>query len=247
MNTAFHVIIPARYASMRLPKKLLLDLGGMSVLERTYRQALASGAQSVTIATEHPAIEAAAQAFGASVIMTSDRHQSGTERAAEAVKLLGFAEDTLVVNLQGDEPFMPAEYVHAVAEQLAQSDAPVTTLISPIRSYNDFISPSIVKVMVNAQQHAQLFSRSPIPFCRDNPQHFEGSFRHFGIYAYRAGFLAQYTALSPSPYESIESLEQLRVLWHGHAIAVREVERAFGLEINTQEELDEARLLIEQS
>lgn len=245
MSNPFHVIIPARYASVRLPKKLLLDLGGCAVLERTYRQALGATPASITIATEHEEIREVAEGFGATVMMTCPSHESGTSRAAEVVEKLGLPDDAIVVNLQGDEPFMPSDYIRHVAKLLEASTAPMGTLVSPVRTLEAFHNPSIVKVVLNAAQEALYFSRSPIPFCRDNPAHFEGALRHFGIYAYRAWFLAHYPKLSPSPFEQVESLEQLRALWHGYRIAVGEVERAVGLEINTQEELEEARALIQ--
>ncbi|OGV28405.1 MAG: hypothetical protein A3F18_08655 [Legionellales bacterium RIFCSPHIGHO2_12_FULL_37_14] len=241
----FHVIIPARFASKRLKNKLLQDLGGISILERTYQRAVLAKPLSITIATESEVIKDLALSFGANVMLTSGEHNSGTARICEVVERLDFPPDTIVVNLQADEPFMPSDFITKVAAKLDSSSAEVATLVAPVKTLADFLSPSIVKVVLSAQDEALYFSRSPIPYCRDNPTYFQNSWRHFGIYAYRASFLRQFPNLTPSFIEDIESLEQLRVIWHGYKIAVAKVEDRIGLEINTQEELDEARSLLE--
>lgn len=241
---SFHVIIPARFDSKRLKHKLLLDLGGVSILERTYQRACAAKPLSITIATDSEKIKTIATDFGADVMLTSCDHESGTSRCAEVVERLDFTPNDIVVNLQGDEPFMPSEFIGKVAATLSASDAAVATVISPVKTLEAFLNPAIVKVVLNARAEAAFFSRSPIPYCRDNPGNYKDAWRHFGIYAYRAGFLRQYTNLEESPYENIESLEQLRILWHGFKITTVEVNDRIGFEINTQAELDEARLLL---
>lgn len=243
---SFHIVIPARFDSKRLRHKLLLDLGGLSILERTYQKACEANPLSITIATDSEKIKEIATNFGATVMLTSGEHESGTSRCSEVVERLGLKPNDVVVNLQGDEPFMPPEFIIKVAATLnaLSEDIAVATVISHIKTLEAFLNPAIVKVILNAHSEAVFFSRSSIPYCRDNPEDYSGAWRHFGIYAYRAHFLRQYTNLAASPYESLESLEQLRILWHGFKIATVVVKDRVGLEINTQAELDEARLLL---
>jgi 3-deoxy-manno-octulosonate cytidylyltransferase (CMP-KDO synthetase) len=227
--TAFKVVIPARYASQRLPGKPLLDIAGKPMIRHVFERAQASGAQEIVVATDDARIERAAADFGASVCMTSSDHASGTDRIAEVVRRLGWPDDTVVVNLQGDEPLMPPGLLAQVAETLtAHPDAGMATLAVPLDSPEQLFDTNAVKVVSDRNGYALYFSRATIPWKRDlfaaggEPQAawLEGVYRHLGIYAYRAGFLAGYADLPVSPIERMESLEQLRVLWNGGRIAV---------------------------
>ena len=241
MTTPFHVIIPARFASTRLPGKLLMDLEGKSILERVYTQALKSGALSVTIATDSDDIYQRALSFGAKVLMTSSTHQSGTDRIAEVVRLGGFEPDAVIVNVQGDEPLIAPELIRQVAKGLVDSHAPASTLCWPVASQAELFNPNIVKVVRNCRKEALYFSRSPIPLHRDSPSAIEHCFRHIGLYAYRAAFLLDMTKLKVSPIEGIEMLEQLRVLWAGFAIYVDDACVRPLQDINTADDLERAR------
>ncbi len=221
---AFVVVIPARYASSRLPGKPLADIAGKPMIQWVWQQAMQSGASQVVIATDDERVEQAALEFGATVIMTSANHNSGTERLAEVVKKLQLAPETVVVNVQGDEPFIPPAIIGQVAVNLAaQSKARMATLAVPLRSIAEIANPNVVKVVTDQQGYALYFSRSGIPFDRDQAfraslaQHYR---RHIGIYAYRAGFIQDYISWPVSTLEQIECLEQLRVLWQGEAIHV---------------------------
>lgn len=220
----FVVVIPARFASSRLPGKPLADIAGKPMIEWVWRQAMQSGASQVIIATDHEAVKTAAEAFGATVLLTSAQHNSGTERLAEVVRTLQLPADTVVVNVQGDEPFVPPQIIRQVADNLAQQNkARMATLAVPILHFADINNPNVVKVVTDQAGYALYFSRSAIPFDRD--QQFQHEFsthyrRHIGIYAYRAGFILDYVAWPASTLEHIECLEQLRVLWHGEAIHV---------------------------
>lgn len=236
----FHVIIPARYHSSRLPGKLLMDLAGQTVLERVYRQALKAHPSTVTIATDHHLIQEAAEAFGARVVMTSADHPHGTARIAELVLKDAYPKDAIIVNLQGDEPFMPAALIHQVAMLLSSADAPVATLVWPIADLQSLLNPSVVKVAMDRYHHALYFSRSRIPANRDAPSSLEGAWAHIGIYAYRAGFLLELVKEPPCRLEEIECLEQLRVLWLGHRIKVQEALDKPGQDINTLEDFERA-------
>lgn len=235
-----HVIIPARYASTRLPGKPLLDIAGKPMIRHVVEGARASGAESVTVATDDERIQVACASFGAAVVMTSAGHGSGTERLAEAIQKLGIGPGEIVVNLQGDEPLMPAALVRRVAEALAaRPGAVAATVATPIRDGAELRSPNVVKVVFDAGGYALYFSRAPIPFpCNGGlpPAH-----RHLGLYAYRAGYVAKYVALAPSPYERAERLEQLRVLWHGGRIAVHVTDQAPPAGVDTPEDLERVR------
>ncbi len=235
-----HVIIPARYASTRLPGKPLLDIGGMPMVQHVYERAREAGAQSVTIATDDARIRAACEKFGARVVMTSAAHGSGTERLAEAIQKLGLQPDEIVVNVQGDEPLMPPALIRHTANTLAaHTEAVVATACVPIDADAELRNPNVVKVVFDANGYALYFSRAPIPFPRDGglpPAH-----RHIGIYAYRAGYVAKYVALAPSPYEQAEQLEQLRVLWHGGRIAVHVTDQAPPAGVDSPEDLERVR------
>lgn len=226
--SGFKVVIPARYASSRLPGKPLRELAGKPMVEHVYRRACESGAQQVVIATDDARIEAVARGFGAAVEMTNPEHPSGTDRLAEVVERLGWADDSIVVNLQGDEPLMPPVLLRQVADNLAaHTQAAIATLCTPIAEAAEFFDPNVVKVVSDATGFALYFSRAPIPWSRDafalSREQLPAGVahrRHLGLYAYRASFLRAWRALAPAPLEGIEMLEQLRALWHGYRIHV---------------------------
>jgi 3-deoxy-manno-octulosonate cytidylyltransferase (CMP-KDO synthetase) len=240
----FHIIIPARYHSSRLPGKLLMDLNGMSVIERVYHQAQKSHAATVTIATDHKAIYRAAVAFGANVIMTSPLHETGTDRLAEAVEQLNLSEESIIVNVQGDEPLIAPALIQQVAHSLTKTTAPMATLCWPIENEAMFVSPNVVKVVRDNQDHALYFSRSSIPANRNDIGSTQHVFRHIGLYAYRAAFLCEIVKSPVCVLEEIEALEQLRVLWAGYKIKVEEACVRPLQDINTLEDLVSAQALL---
>lgn len=246
-KTEFLVVIPARYASSRLPGKPLADIAGQSMIERVYSQAIKSGAQRVVIATDDARVKQACEGFGAEVCMTSPAHNSGTERLAEVVSLLDLADDTVVVNVQGDEPFIPPTIIRQVAQNLAsQSKARMATLSVPIEHSDEIQNPNVVKVQSDKHGYALYFSRSVIPFDRDKAfttQLADIYRRHIGIYAYRAGFIKEYVRWPASQLEQIECLEQLRVLWQGEAIHVATALEVPAVGVDTPEDLERARLV----
>ncbi|MBI3576228.1 MAG: 3-deoxy-manno-octulosonate cytidylyltransferase [Gammaproteobacteria bacterium] len=236
-----HVIIPARYASTRLPGKPLLDIAGKPMIQHVYERACESGASSVTVATDDARIRAACEKFGAKVVMTSVTHRSGTERLVEAIRQLGLSPDQIVVNVQGDEPLMPPAVIRRTAETLAaHAGAVVATVCCPIRDDAEFRNPNVVKVVSDVRGYALYFSRAPIPYPRDGGRS-PAAHRHIGLYAYRAGYVAQYVRLAPSPYEQAEQLEQLRVLWHGGRIAVHVTDQAPPAGVDSPEDLERVR------
>lgn len=249
---SFRVLIPARYASTRLPGKPLLDIGGKPMLQRVYEQALASGAASVVIATDDARIEAAARGFGAEVCMTAAEHSSGSERLAEAVTLLGYGDDEIVVNLQGDEPLMPPALLRQVADNLAaHARAEVATLCTRIHTAAELFDPHAVKVVMDSEGMALYFSRAVIPWDRDafavTTEELPAQalhYRHLGLYAYRVGFLKRYVNLAPCVLERMEVLEQLRVLWHGAGIHVAEAVVAPAPGVDTAADLERVRRVI---
>jgi 3-deoxy-manno-octulosonate cytidylyltransferase (CMP-KDO synthetase) len=226
---SFKVVIPARYASTRLPAKPLLDLGGKPMVVRVAERAALSGAEEVWVATDHAEVQAVATAHGLSVVLTRADHPSGTDRLAEVVEQRGWDDQTIVVNVQGDEPLIDPVLITQTARQLAECGADIATVAHLIDDVADFFNPNIVKLVCKANGDALYFSRAPIPYARD---HFAGAagkeilpsglpaYRHIGLYAYRAGFLRAYARLTPSPLEGFEALEQLRALWHGFRISV---------------------------
>jgi 3-deoxy-manno-octulosonate cytidylyltransferase (CMP-KDO synthetase) len=257
---SFVVIIPARYASTRLPGKLLLDVAGKPLIQRTYEQAVQSQAQRVIIATDDERIQSVAQSFRADVCMTSDQHRSGTERLAEVCRKEQFADDTIVVNLQGDEPLVPPLLLDQVANNLAHyTQASMATLCVRIHDIDEVLNPHAVKAVFDKSGYALYFSRAPIPWDRDDfPDavneftdhkdrlnlHRVDYYRHIGLYAYRVRFIQQYLALEPSPLEQVEALEQLRVLYHGHKIHIEAASVEPGLGVDTQEDLETVIALI---
>ena len=250
--TRFVVIVPARLASTRLPRKPLADIGGVPMVVRVARAAAASGADRVAVAADSPEIVDACSAHGVEALLTRADHASGTDRLAEAVEHLGLADDALVVNVQGDEPLMPAAVVRRVAEALAErTDCAIATACHPLHDAAEFFSPNVVKVVTDANGRALYFSRAPIPWSRDAfaadrdrlPPGLPAR-RHVGLYAYRAGFLRRFPRLPPAPLEQHESLEQLRALAHGFGIAVIELPEALPPGVDTPEDLERVRALL---
>jgi len=242
---AFHVAIPARFGSTRLPGKPLRDIDGRPMIELVHQQAVASGAQSVVIATDDQRIQSIAEGFGAQVVMTRADHLSGTDRIAEVAARLGWPDDAIVVNLQGDEPHMPPALLGQVARALASHPpAGIATLCTRLRGVSDITNPNVVKVVCDSRGYALYFSRAAIPWNRDDFAHdpiSEESValarRHLGLYAYRASVLRSYPPLEPSPLERLEHLEQLRALWHGIGIVVEEASSVPPPGIDTEEDL----------
>lgn len=221
--TAFVVVIPARYASTRLPGKPLREIAGRPMIEHVYRRGAESGAREVIVATDDARIAEAVEAFGGKVCMTSDRHRSGSERIAEVCEQLEWPDDTVVVNLQGDEPTMPPALIDQCATLLEESSADLATLASPLLSDEDFGNPNVVKVILDNEGFAIYFSRATIPYPRNASRLAEAraaALHHHGIYAYRCGVLRRLVASEPSAIEVAEHLEQLRALSLGMTIKV---------------------------
>ena len=249
----FRVVIPARYASSRLPGKPLADIAGQPMVLRVLERALQAGAESVVVATDDIRVQQAVEAAGYQALMTSPDHQSGTERLVEVAETLGWPDGTLVVNVQGDEPLIDPELIREAARQLIlHEDAVMATLAHPIHDHADFINPNVVKVVADEAGYAVYFSRAPIPWPRDAftaqaaMPHELGALRHIGLYAYRAGFLRTYSSLAASPLERYEMLEQLRVIWHGHRISLGVTPIAPAPGVDTPEDLERVRRLFAQ-
>jgi 3-deoxy-manno-octulosonate cytidylyltransferase (CMP-KDO synthetase) len=251
--TNFDIIIPARYASTRLPGKPLRDVAGKTLIERVYECALQSQASNVYIATDDKAILRVAQEFGAQVVMTSASHDSGTDRLAEVVDRLGIDDDRIVVNLQGDEPLVPSQLIIQVVEAL-ESDptTAVSTVCKDIRNQHDYCDPSVVKVVLNKNGYALYFSRAPLPWARDNidesgwPIKPTSTFHHVGLYAYRAGYLRRFSAQNPCELETTEKLEQLRALWNDEKIRVVKASCLPGPGVDTLDDLEHVIRIFEQ-
>jgi 3-deoxy-manno-octulosonate cytidylyltransferase (CMP-KDO synthetase) len=253
----FVALIPARMASTRLPDKPLADIDGEPMVLHVARQARAAGARLVAVATDSLRVADVVGASGVQVLMTRSDHPSGTDRLAEAANQLGLDDDEIVVNVQGDEPQIPPALVAAVAALLRErTDCAIATAAHPVDSATDWMSPDVVKVVVDAAGRALYFSRAPIPFARDAlagfPQRVPATVpaalaaqravqRHIGLYAYRVSFLRAFHGLAPSPIESIEALEQLRALWHGHRIAVLSTDEAPPSGVDTPADLERVR------
>jgi 3-deoxy-manno-octulosonate cytidylyltransferase (CMP-KDO synthetase) len=236
------IVIPARYASTRLPGKPLADIAGKPLIQHVHERARESGAGTIVIATDDERIRKAAESFGARVCMTRAEHRSGTERLAEVIAMLAIPPDEIVVNLQGDEPQMPPALIQQTAGALARhADAVVATACTPLLDEAELRNPNMVKVVFDCRGYALYFSRAPIPFPRDGG--LPPAYRHIGLYAYRAGYVANYVRLEPSPHELAEQLEQLRVLWHGGRIAVHVTDQAPPAGVDTPEDLDRVRKL----
>jgi 3-deoxy-manno-octulosonate cytidylyltransferase (CMP-KDO synthetase) len=250
---SFTAIIPARFASSRLSGKALADIGGKPMVVRVADRVRESGAREVYVATDHGDIAAAVQRHGHQAVMTRGDHATGTDRIAEVVERLGLAADSLVVNVQGDEPMIEPGLIRAVAALLADTpEAAMSTACHPIRDMGELFNPNVVKVVLDQAGLARYFSRAPVPWARDAfaasarglPQGFP-CYRHIGIYAYRADFLRAYPQLERSPLEEFEALEQLRALWHGYAIAVAVRQDAPLPGVDTPEDLERVRALFD--
>ena len=243
----YHVVIPARYASTRLPAKALAEINGKPMVYWVWRLAMQSKALSVTVATDDERIRTALSPHGVDVAMTDPDHPSGTDRLAEVARAKAWAADTVVVNLQGDEPLMPVVNLDQVANLLlAHPNASISTLCESISSYATFVDPSVVKVVSDSSGRAQYFSRAAIPFERDC----DGTSvptearRHFGLYAYRVGFLQKFSSGSVAPYERLESLEQLRALHSGDEIRIADAQKTVPAGVDTEADLETVRAIM---
>jgi 3-deoxy-manno-octulosonate cytidylyltransferase (CMP-KDO synthetase) len=243
----FHVIIPARFAASRLPGKPLLMIGDRPLIQWVWQCARASRATSVIVATDDVRIFDSARGFGADCLMTSPQHASGTDRIAEVVRAKGFAADDIVVNLQGDEPMMPAAVINEVADALnARPHVDIATAVAPIQSLGEFLDASCVKALRARDGQALYFSRAAVPWPRDSvaagrPMRFAGAWRHVGIYAYRVRSLLQFASWPPTPLEETERLEQLRALEHGMRIHLVTLSEAPPAGVDTPEDLERVR------
>ncbi|ARN75838.1 3-deoxy-manno-octulosonate cytidylyltransferase [Oceanicoccus sagamiensis] len=252
---SFSVVIPSRYGSSRLPGKPLADIAGKTMVQRVYEQAQQSQAASVIIATDDQRIISAAEGFNAEVIMTSAEHESGTDRLQEVVASLALPDDHIVVNVQGDEPLIPASVINQVASDLQNNpQAGIATLVEKIDDIDTVFNPNAVKVTIDKQGKALYFSRAPMPWSRDS---FDGSndqlpegvnyYRHIGIYAYRVSFLHQFVQWPASSLEVTEKLEQLRALENGVTIMASEACEAIPAGIDTEQDLQAIRALFDQA
>lgn len=241
----FHIVIPARLGSTRLPNKALADIGGRPMLWHVCQRALSCDAASVTVATDDQRIADALRDSAVQTVMTSREHRSGTDRLAEVVNHYRWSDDTIVVNLQGDEPQMPPANLQQVASLLHEhTHADISTLWAPITDESEFMDPAVVKIVVSHDQRALYFSRAPIPYPRDTTLT-DGAVtdarRHIGLYAYRAGFLRRFSALPPSSLERLESLEQLRALDAGSIIVAARAASPVPAGVDTPADLDRVR------
>lgn len=253
MSTAFSVVIPARFASSRLPGKPLQAIAGKPMIQHVWEQACQSAAQQVVVATDDARIVEACRAFGAEVLLTKSEHNSGTDRLAEVAGQLGLASNAIVVNVQGDEPLIPPAIIDQVAANLAaHPEAAIATLAEPIVDAETLFNPNVVKVVSDLNGLALTFSRAPLPWARDDFASGRERLpagvpyrRHIGIYAYRAGFLHDFVAWGPCWLENTECLEQLRALWHGVRIHVDDALQAPPAGVDTPEDLERVRRLLE--
>lgn len=251
----YHIVIPARYASTRLPGKPLLDIAGKPLIQHVYEKALASGAQSVAIATDDKRIVDACKEFKADAYMTSALHVSGTDRVCELVSRLGYADDDIIINLQGDEPMLSPLLIKQLANvMLKQPDLDSATIATNIKSTEEIFNPNTVKVVSDKNNMARYFSRAAIPwnraeFANDkvvlSELELEAYKKHIGIYAYRVKLLREYFELDEAPTEKLEQLEQLRLLWHGYKMHVVVVETASALGVDTFDDLVMVRKILE--
>ena len=252
--TEFNVIIPARYASTRLPGKMLLDVGGKPMVQHAYERAKESGATRIVIAVDDDRVADACEKFGATVCMTAATHQTGTERISEVVVEMGFDEEDIIIGLQADEPLIPPQLISTLANNLIdQPQIKMATLATPLKNAEELFNPNVVKVQLNYRHYAMTFTRAPIPWDRDqfsktkNPADIklaDAYYRHIGLYAYRAGFLETYMALPTNLNETLESLEQLRVLYNGYKIHVGVTDTAIPPGVDTKEDLERVRELL---
>ncbi len=248
---AFSIIIPARYNSSRLPGKALVDIAGKPMVQHVYERAIESKPDQVIIATDDERIEKVAKNFGADVCMTSSEHPSGTDRLAEVINQRDFADNEIIINVQGDEPCLPAALIKQVADDLSEHpQADMATLYREISDSDEIFDPNAVKVLLDKEGYALYFSRAPIPWLRDHfntetplPNQLPHK-RHIGLYGYRAHFLKAYSKLAVSELEQHESLEQLRVLYHGKRIHLTAAKIDPGHGVDTQQDLEKVRALI---
>ena len=249
----FSVIIPARFASSRLPGKPLADIAGKPMIQHVFEKARQSGASRVIIATDNKNVAQVAKDFGAEVCMTAEHHNSGTERLAEVVEKLAIADDEIIVNIQGDEPLIPPRIVRQVAENLANFKVNMASLAVKIQEPQELFNPNVVKVLTDKNGYVLYFSRSAIPYDRDQFMNLQEPakvqladvyWRHIGIYAYRAGFIKQYVQWAPTELENLEKLEQLRVLWNGERIHVELAQEAPEVGVDTAEDLEKVRSIL---
>jgi 3-deoxy-manno-octulosonate cytidylyltransferase (CMP-KDO synthetase) len=247
---SFTVLIPARLASTRLPRKPLADIAGVPMVVRVAQRASRSAAGQVVVAADHTEIVDACAAHGVAAVLTRADHATGSDRLAEACGLLGLPDAHVVVNVQGDEPLIDASLIDACAALLdANPDCVMGTVAHAIDEPSEFMNPNVVKLVCDAAGRALYFSRAPIPWWRDGYAAGVASLavprplRHVGLYAYRAGFLKRFPTLAPSPLETLESLEQLRVLWHGERIAVHLSDTRPGPGVDTPQDLERVRFL----
>ncbi|MFC0322364.1 3-deoxy-manno-octulosonate cytidylyltransferase [Gallibacterium melopsittaci] len=255
---SFTVIIPARYASSRLPAKPLADIAGKPMIQHVWEKAQLSGATRVIVATDHPQIVDVVRNFGGEVCLTSEAHSSGTERLAEVVSQMELPDDEIIVNIQGDEPLIPPVIVQQVAENLQKYQVNLATLSVSIDDPQELFNPNVVKVLTDKNGYVLYFSRAVIPWQRDQfttvyqqpsqiptlsieDQDYQ---RHIGIYAYKAGFIRQYVAWQPTKLEKCESLEQLRVLWNGERIHCEQAKEVPAVGVDTMEDLIKVRELL---
>ena len=242
---SFRIVIPARYASTRLPGKPLVDICGKPMIERVIDQAKKSNAEEVIVATDSSKIADAISSLDVRVCITRENHQSGTERLSEVIEQLGFSDDQILINLQGDEPMMPPVCLNQVADALGQdNDLKMATLCTPLSDIDELFDPHSVKVVRDINQYALYFTRAAVPWSRNNfsstprklPQEQQYQ-RHIGLYGYRAGFIRQYLQWPSSDIEKTESLEQLRVLYYGEKIKVITAETPPGPGVDTSDDL----------
>ncbi len=252
---SFIAIIPARLASSRLPEKILAEIGGKPMVVHVAERARAAGAQQTLIATDSPRVAEVVQAYGFEAVMTRAEHTSGTDRLAEVVERSAWPDDTLIVNVQGDEPLFKPTLLGEIAAHLAKHDeCAIATAAYPISQAADIFNPNIVKVVLDKDGRALYFSRAPIPWAREAYQALpeiqtiklppQPVYHHIGLYAYRAGFLRRFTQLPRSPLEETEALEQLRALWHGERIAVLITEQAPAAGVDTPTDLIRVRAIL---
>ncbi|MCC6379025.1 MAG: 3-deoxy-manno-octulosonate cytidylyltransferase [Burkholderiales bacterium] len=249
----FTVLIPARYASTRLPGKPLADIAGKPMVVRVAERSRASGAARVVVATDDERVLRACEAHRVEALMTRDDHPTGTDRLAEAAAALALPPEAIVVNVQGDEPLLAASLIERMATLLARhGDASIATACHAIDDPSEAFNPNVVKVVRDAHGYALYFSRATIPWARDAFASGRGAlppglplYRHYGLYAYRVAFLERYPTLPPAPIERFEALEQLRALWHGHRIVVDVTDGTPAPGVDTPEDLERVRAIYE--
>jgi len=255
MSIPFKVVIPARYGSTRLPGKPLLKIAGQAMIAHVCQRAMEAEADDVVVATDDQRIYDQVIALGLKVVMTDPNHQSGTERITEVAEKMGWGDEEIVVNLQGDEPLIPPAYIRDVALALgAQNQANIATLAAKVTDSEEIFNSNAVKVVLNHAGYALYFSRAAIPWDRNSfsatggiPSHNMPYLRHIGMYAYRVKFLKEYCSWQPSELESVESLEQLRILWYGQQILVKTVAKAPEAGVDTQADLERVESVILQA